>query len=277
MEVFSRSNPYRGPVKGVVLDWAGTTVDYGCIGPLAAFVEVFRHNWVEVTIEEARAPMGLAREDHLRAMCRAESVARKWEDVHGSPPSETDIGNMVQAVEAHLAYTIAQHADLIPGVIEAVEAFRRQGIRIGSSTGDTSLMMSMLVQAAEENGYRPDCIVCASDVPAGRPFPWMCYQNAINLEVYPMAAMVKIGDTVADIREGLNAGMWTIGLTLTGNELGLSEKEIAAMDPEELRRRLDNIEQRFRNDGVHFVAQGLRDCPAVIRDINELLAGGERP
>lgn len=277
MEIFSRSNPYRGPLKAVVLDWAGTTVDHGCIGPLSVFVEVFRHNWVEVTIEEARAPMGLSKEDHLRAMCRAESVSRKWQDVHGMPIGEEDIQNMYQAVEGLLSYTVAQYSDLIPGVLEAVEAFRRQGMKIGSSTGYDSLMMHALAPAAEEKGYCPDSIVCASDVPGGRPFPWMCYQNAMNLGIYPMAAMVKIGDTVADVQEGLNAGMWTVGLTRTGNELGLSEEEVAALDPQELQRRLKTIGERFREAGAHFVAEGIWDCPSIIREINELLAGGERP
>ncbi len=277
MEVFSHNNPFRGPVRAVVLDWAGTAVDYGCIGPATVLVEIFRQNWVEVTIEEARAPMGLAEKDHLRAMCRTKSIEKKWEDVYGSPPTEMDIDKMVQSVESLMAYTIGQHSDPVPGLIDTVEVLRERGIRIGSSSEYSFSVMQALVSAAETKGYLPDSVVCSSDVPAGRPFPWMCYQNAINLQIYPMHAMVKIGDTLMDIQEGLNAGMWTIGLTGTGNELGLTEAEVAALGPEEVRSRLKGIEERFRSAGAHFVAEGIWACPAIIEKIDSLLSGGERP
>src|SRR5207244_3466452 len=94
---------------------------------------------------------------------------------------------------------------------------------------------------AAQRGYAPDCIVCPDEVPTGRPYPWMCYQNAIRLGVYPMQAMVKIGDSLADIEEGLNAGMWTIGLALSDNMLGLSETEVAALPDDVLDARRQAI------------------------------------
>jgi phosphonoacetaldehyde hydrolase len=105
----------------------------------------------------------------------------------------------------------------------------------------------------------------------------MCYQNAINLQVYPMEAMVKIGDTVSDIHEGLNAGMWTIGVAKTGNELGMTEAEVAALAGPDLRRRLDAIDERFRKAGAHYIAESIEQCPPLIAAINARLARGERP
>jgi phosphonoacetaldehyde hydrolase len=119
--------------------------------------------------------------------------------------------------------------------------------------------------------------VCSSDVPAGRPAPWMCYLNAINLRVYPMEAMVKIGDTVSDIQEGRNAGMWTIGVTKTGNELGLTEVEVAALAPADLRARLEAIGDRLRAAGAHYVAESIQECPEIVDIINDRLVRGERP
>jgi phosphonoacetaldehyde hydrolase len=88
---------------------------------------------------------------------------------------------------------------------------------------------------------------------------------------------VKIGDTVNDIQEGLNAGMWTIGVTKTGNELGLTEAEVAPLAPNDLRRRLDAIEERFRKAGAHYVTESIEWCPAIIEAINARLGRGERP
>lgn len=105
----------------------------------------------------------------------------------------------------------------------------RRGIRVGSTTGYTREMTSALVAAAAQGGFAPDAVVCADEVPEGRPAPRMALEAARRLNAWPMRACVKIGDTVADIAEGRNAGMWSVGLTRTGNELGLSEAEAAAL------------------------------------------------
>ena len=277
MDMVVHSKPYTGRVQAVVLDWSGTAVDYGCIGPVAVFIEVFRNRGVAITTAEARTPMGLMKKDHVRALCGMESVSEKWKRVHGREALEEDVEAMYREVEPLMAAMVADYSDPIPGLIEALAALRDQGIKIGSSTGYTRSMMEALIPAAAQKGYRPDSIVCPSDVPAGRPYPWMCYQNAINLQVHPFAAMVKIGDTVADIHEGLNAGMWTIGVTKTGNELGLSEEEVTALDEEDLRQHIETAENRLRNAGAHFLVEDVGQCPAVIEQINICLARGERP
>lgn len=272
-----RNKAYKGPVLGVVLDWAGTAVDYGCVGPVAVFVDIFRQFHVEVTIREARTFMGLMKKDHIRGMCGLPSVQEQWQKAYGRLPNEEDVEAMFASTEAMMRQTISRHSDPIPGLKETVKGLRERKIKIGSSTGYTSPIMKKLVQAAAKKGYAPDAAVCSSDVPAGRPFPWMCYANAIQMQVYPMEAMVKIGDTVSDIEEGLNAGMWTVGVTKSGNELGLTEEEVAGLDPGELTRKLSSIEQRFTDSGAHYTAEGIWDCLPIIDDINRRLAAGERP
>lgn len=263
---------YRGAVQAVILDWAGTAVDFGCMGPVAVFQEVFRQSGVEVSMGEARAPMGLMKKDHIRAICAMEPVAERWRSVHGTPPGDQDVDELYNRLQPLMVSALRRHCLPVPGLMEAVEAFRGQGLRIGSCTGYTGPMMEVLAAEAATHGYRPDSIVCATDVPAGRPYPWMCYLNAIRLQVYPLEAMVKIGDTVSDIQEGLNAGMWTIGVTRTGNELGLTEEEVGHLEPAELRSRLARIEERFRGAGAHFVAESIADCPPIIDEINRMIA-----
>jgi phosphonoacetaldehyde hydrolase len=277
VDIHVRNGAYKGPIRAIVLDWAGTAVDYGCVGPVAVFIEVFRRRGVEVTTAEARGPMGLMKKDHVRRMCEMDSVAAKWKEVHGRKPDESDVEAMYEDVEPLMVSSVAATAEPVPGLHEALKAFRKVGIKVGSCTGYTTPIMAVLVEEARKRGYTPDSIVCPSDVPAGRPYPWMCYQNAINLQVYPMEAMVKIGDTVNDIHEGLNAGMWTIGVTKTGNELGLTEAEVAPLAPSDLRRRLDVIEERLRKAGAHYVTEGIEWCPAIIEAINARLARGDRP
>lgn len=277
MTLFVRRSSYMGPVQAVVLDWAGTAVDFGSIAPAGVFVEVFDQFDVAVTLGEVRQFMGLAKRDHIRHLCALPAVSIRWRERYGHPPTETDIDQLYAQTEPMMTATVSRYADPIPGLVETVDVLRRQGVKIGSSTGYTSAIMKRLIPAAAQKGFTPDTIVCTSDVPSGRPFPWMCYLNAIRLQAYPLEAMVKIGDTIADIEAGLNAGMWTIGLTQSGNEMGLAQDELSRLSDRERQGRTDAISKRFRETGAHYAIAGVWDLVPVIDDINTRLAHGETP
>lgn len=277
MQTFIRNKTYTDPLQAVVLDWAGTAVDYGSVGPVAVFVQVFADQGVDVSWAEARKPMGLMKRDHIVAMCEDPSVLEKWRFTKGAGPTEADIDVMYHNTERLMVECIARHSDPIPGVLDAVKELREMGLKIGSCTGYTGPMMDVLAPVAAEKGYIPDTIVTSTDVPRGRPFPWMCLQNAINLEVYPMEAMVKVGDSLSDIQEGLNAGMWTIGLTRSGNAMGLTLEEDRAMTEGEMQQRIKAVEETFMRGGAHYTAQTLAEVPALVRVINERLSLGETP
>jgi phosphonoacetaldehyde hydrolase len=274
---FTFERKYRGPVQAVILDWAGTTMDYGCYAPAVVFVEVFKLHGVEISMEEAREPMGAHKLVHIRAISRIPAVARRWREKHGRPCTEDDVEAIFKQFVPLQLDCLADYADLIPGTLDVVGELRRQGIKIGSTTGYTHEMMELLMAQACERGYEPDATVCATDVPAGRPEPWMCLRNAEQLGVYPMEACVKIGDTLPDIDEGLNAGMWTVGLAKSGNELGLNEEEIGALPAEELQARLDLAYRRMAGTGAHYVVDTIADILPVIERIGRQLAAGERP
>src|SRR5690625_426637 len=96
--------------------------------------------------------------------------------------------------------------------METVDKLRERNIKIGSTTGYTRKMMDVAEEHAKHKGYTPDFLVCADEVKRGRPFPYMVFQNMIQLEVFPPAQVVKVGDTTSDIKEGKNAGVWSIGV-----------------------------------------------------------------
>ncbi len=268
---------YCGRVKAVVLDWAGTTVDYGSFAPTAVLLRLFADFGVPITAEQARSPMGLMKRDHLRAIAQIPEIGQAWQERHGRPCVEADIDAMFQVFVPQQIAVLGAYADPIPGVVEACAAFRTRGLKIGSTTGYTRAMMEVLAPEARRRGYAPDVWVSANDVPAGRPTPWMMYQNAMRLDIYPMAAVVKIGDTPADIQEGLNAGAWTIGLAKTGNELGLTQAEVEALSPDTLRSRLEVARQRLELAGAHFVVDALSDSEPVLDEIDRRLSAGEQP
>jgi phosphonoacetaldehyde hydrolase len=273
--LFRRS--YRGALKMVVLDWAGTTVDFGCFAPAGVFSRVFAENGVEISMREAREPMGLHKRDHIRSITQMERVAAAWTAHHGRACTEADVEAMFERFVPLQLDVIADHAELIPEVPVAQAGFRRRQLKIGTTTGYNTQMMEMLAPRAKRQGYEPDFIVCASEVPAGRPAPWMALRNAEKLGVYPLEACVKIGDTPSDIAEGLNAGMWSVGVLLSSNELGMSQEEIRRCPAEELARRKDWARQRLLGAGAHFVIDTLGEVNSVFDEIEKLLKQGERP
>jgi phosphonoacetaldehyde hydrolase len=252
-------------------------MDYGCYAPAVVFIEVFKRKGVPISVEEARAPMGAHKMVHIRKISQLDTVRQRWQTAHGRTPNESDVETMFKEFVPLQLACLAEYADLIPGTLEAVADFRKRGLKIGSTTGYTSDMMKILLAEAKKRGYEPDSTVCASEVPAGRPEPWMCIQNVMSLRVYPFEACVKVDDTLPGIDEGLNAGMWTIGLARTGNELGLNGEEIAKLDPDILASKLERAYSRMHQSGAHYVVDGIWNVPAVLDDISARLSRGERP
>tara|TARA_Y100000589_G_C26649255_1_gene425322 strand:+ start:90 stop:407 length:318 start_codon:yes stop_codon:yes gene_type:complete len=105
----------------------------------------------------------------------------------------------------------------------------------------------------------------------------MALRNAEHLGIYPLEACVKIGDTPSDIAEGLNAGMWSVGVVMSSNELGMSPDEIRRADSSELGRRKEWARGRMLGAGAHFVVDALSDINGVLDEIGERLKRGERP
>lgn len=274
---FQYRRKYNGPVQAVVLDWAGTAVDYGSFAPTAVFLRLFENQGIQITAEDARSGMGLMKKDHLRTILARPAVAEAWAKVHGAPCSEADVDNLFNNFIPMQLSVLIDYAQPIPGLLEVVAELHERGIKIGSTTGYIRSMMDVLGPKAREAGYAPDCIVCPDEVPNGRPYPWMCYTNAMRLGVYPMQALVKVGDTLVDIEEGLNAGMWSVGLSQTGNLLGMREEEINALSKKDLKEANRRVAARLYQAGAHFVIDGIWDLPKVVNTINARLADGEMP
>lgn len=264
-------------IKAVIFDWAGTTVDYGCFAPLAVFIQVFKNRGIELTVEEAREPMGMLKRDHIQTLCRMERVAALWKEKYGRTPDESDVDELYADFEPMLMETLHQYATPVPGAVELAEGLREAGIKIGSTTGYTREMMEVVKAAAKQQGYAPDVLVTPSDTPAGRPYPWMCYQNAILLDVYPMKHMVKVGDTTSDMKEGRNAGMWTVGVIKGSSELGLSLEEVQSMPQDLLEAKMAHTAERLLAAGAHYVIDEIGKLDDVLKKINKQLTHGEQP
>ena len=219
-------------IECVIMDWAGTAIDYGCFAPVSAFIESFRAIGIEVTPEEARRPMGLTKIDHIRALFDMERIGEAFRQKYGRVYGEEDVKGRYAEFQRLLFATLREYTAPISDVIETIDVLRKMGIKIGSTTGYTREMMDVVVPAAAEKGYRTDNCVTSDGLPAGRPYPYMIFENLKKLEVASVGAAVKIGDTVSDIQEGLAAGMLSLGIVEGSSVMGLSEAEYAALSPD---------------------------------------------
>ncbi len=274
---FTWRRQYTGPVGLVAFDWAGTIVDFGCRAPAMAFVELFAREEVAVTIEQARGPMGIGKREHIQALLAMPEIAAAWQERHGAPATVTDVDRLYEAFAPIQVHAALDHARLIPGVLEVQEWLRARDVSIATNSGYFQAVMDALVPAAREQGFEADSNVCATDVSEARPAPWMLVVNMLETGVYPAAAVVKVGDTVPDIEEALNAGAWAVAVIESGNELGLGAEELAATPRPALAARIDAAHDKLARAGAHFVIPTIADLPAVIEQIDERLAHGERP
>jgi phosphonoacetaldehyde hydrolase len=276
-QAYSYRRTYHGPVRGVVLDWAGTILDHGSLAPVVAFLEAFRRERVEITRNEARAFMGTYKKDHIRSLIELPRIRDRWREVHGEIPDESVVERIYEAFTPIQIACLAEHAELIPGCLETAQVLRGRGIRIGSNTGYSAPMMQVVLREASRQGFIADAMVCADDVPQGRPAPWMALENARRLGVYPLESLVKVDDTIPGIEEGLNAGMWSIGVVKTGNELGLTRREVEELAPADLDRRLEEGRLRLARTGAHMVIDSIAELESCIDTIERRLAAGEKP
>jgi phosphonoacetaldehyde hydrolase len=264
-------------LRAVILDWAGTTQDFGSQAPVGAFMEVFARHDVPISVAQARGPMGIYKLDHIRAIAAMPDVAERWLRVHGSACGEDDIQAMYVELVPIQEAVLPRFCDLIPGTLQAMAEIRARGYKVGSTTGYPRSVGEIAARRATEQGYVPDVMVCADEVPAGRPEPWMLLRAMAEMRVFPPNAVVKVGDTEADIAEGINSGTWTVGVTKTGNYVGLTRDELATLPADVRTQLIRDAGERLRQAGAHYLIASIGELPPVLDSIEISLALGERP
>lgn len=270
---------YKGPIKLVVLDWAGVTLDYGCYAPAVVFIEVFKRKGIDISMEQARGPMGRFKRDHIKCILEwYPDVSARWKEKYGREWTDEDVGDMFENLFKPLQLeVIRNYSGLIPGTLDTVEWLRGRGIKIGSTTGYFREAAEINLEEAIKQRYKPDATFCSDDVPAGRPSPWMVMRNMMETNVFPPAAVVKVDDTVVGVEEGLNTGTWAVGVSKTGTLVGLNEAEIRDTPTAKLEAMVEAANDKLRRAGAHYVIEEISQLPHVIMEIEERLRRGERP
>ena len=277
---YTFTRKYRGKVRGVVLDWSGTTADAYVMAPAIVFVEVFKSHGVEISMSEARGPMGLRKDLHIKALTEVPAIRERWRDAHGAYPDQGDVDALFKDFVPMQLECLPTYAALLPGVVEMADKLQNEyGIKIGMSTGFTRAMVDVLLEHAKEQQFRPDCTVAGDEVVHGaRPRPFMVYRNLDLLDVHPIQAVVKVDDTTSGVGEGLEAGCWAVGIARYSNYMDINSLvEADALPDDEIQRRVEHTRDLLWKTGAHYVIDEPLELLGVIDEINVRLARGEHP
>ena len=279
MESLINEKRYRGKVQAVILDWSGTTADAYVVAPAVVFVEVFKRQNVEISMAEARGPMGLRKDLHIKALTEVDEIKERWKRIHGKYPDQTDVDKMFEDFVPIQLDCLRQYTGLLPGVSEVVQRLQKQGIKIGSTTGFTRPMVDILEEEAAKQGYRPDASVAGDEVINGaRPSPHMVYKNLDMLNITPIQSVIKVDDTASGVGEAVNAGCWGVGVSRYSNYMDIDAPEDAEKLSEgEIEKRNEKTKSILYNAGAHYIIDSIADIEPVIDDVNKRLSSGERP
>jgi len=270
---------YHGGVKALVLDWSGTLADAYVIAPASVFVEVFKNQGVEISMTEARGPMGLRKDLHIKKLTEEPAIAARWEAVKGSPPRAADVDAMFADFVPLQLDCLRKYSALLPGIKDTMVALQAEGIKIGTSTGFVRSMVDILLEDSIKQGFTPDATVAGDEVLNGaRPNPHMVFKNLDLMNISDVKSVVKCDDTVSGIGEAQNAGCWGVGLVRYSNYMNVNSlEEAASLSEAEIARRMAKTRDILVKAGAHYVIDSLVEIPAVITDINARLARGEKP
>ena len=270
---------YKGKVQAVILDWSGTTADDYVVAPAVVFVEVFKRQKVEISMVEARGPMGLRKDLHIKALTEVDEIKERWKKIHGKYPEQSDVDRMFADFVPLQLDCLRKYTTLLPGVAEVTQRLQKQGIKIGSTTGFVRSMVDILEEDSAKQGYKPDASVAGDEVTNGaRPSPHMVYKNLDMLNITPIQSVVKVDDTTSGIGEAVNAGCWGIGVTRYSNYMDVDTPEDGKkLSEDEIKKRVAKTKDILEKAGAHYILESIADIEPVIEDINKRIARGERP
>jgi len=255
--------------KLVIFDWAGTLIDHGCFAPVLALQSAFETVGLTVSKAQVRSLLGLRTQDLIASLLRIPSVSRSFEGQFARKPDAADVDRLYAAyIPAQLA-SIERCSALIDGAFASFASLREQGIAIATAACDFRAASELVLECARKQGLVPDFAICADDVTAGRPAPFMLHACMQALRVERAREVLVVGDTPLDVLTARNAGCLSTGVAGTGNEVGLTSAEWEELTLPARNAALANAHRTLRDAGADFVIDTLSELPLVIRRIAE--------
>ena len=199
------------PVKLVVFDLAGTTVkDNNDVSK--AFQSALSQYGYAIPLEEINPIMGYEKTEAITRM------------LHTHEPDASKItSHLILDIHRKFVaemidhYSFSDSIETLPHVEETFSALRDMGIQVGINTGFSRDIAEAIVKRLQwREKDLIDHLVGSDEVPQGRPYPYMIERMMKEGDIDEATAVVKVGDTEVDIREGQNTGCRFVIAVTTG-------------------------------------------------------------
>ena len=257
-------------IEAVIFDWAGTTVDYGSLAPVIAFKKAFKNAGIDLSDEDVRKDMGMAKWDHIGKILKLEDVKQQWKKKYSKLPDNDDRKKIYNDFQQSLLRYLKEYTELKSGVLKTFNYLKEYGIKVATTTGYTAEMMKVVKNKAAEDGYTPELVVTSEDVDGlGRPSPAMIQLIMKDFNIDDPKKVIKVGDTLVDIEEGRNAGVKTVGIVEGSSLMGLSQVEFDELDNEEQIAKRNEVKRKFESVDADFVIDSIFDLVQIIEYLNE--------
>lgn len=217
-------------VKLAVFDLAGTTIEDD-----DAVVEALRNALASfgytILNEELRPLMGYRKPAAIAMIL--EKLGATYDD-----DLINEIHNKFEcAMLDHYEYSPLVKA--LPGAEATMLELKERGIRVGLNTGFSRIITEAIINRLQwvDRGLVDDYIA-SDEVVQGRPQPFMIQSLMERAGIDDPKEVIKIGDTEADINEGINAGcLMTVAIT-TG---AFTRKQLEAYNPDYIISHLSEL------------------------------------
>ena len=237
---------------------------------MQAFVSLFEQYGIELSIKDARGPMGLPKWQHIHALGKLPHIAQQWKQNFNRPFTEADTDELYTTFTPMNAASVVNHSRLIPGFLTTLNTLRDQGIKVGTTTGYNREIMNVVLPLVKEQGFIPDNLVCADDLHSSRPSPLGMYKCFLDLNVWPAASVIKVDDTVPGLLEGYNSGCWTVGVIASGNEVGLTHAQWSSLSETEKEQIRTQVSEKLSEGKPNFLIDTVADLPKILNQIDTL-------
>lgn len=201
-------------IRMVIFDMAGTTINEGGI-VYKTLKDALRHHNIFFTEDEFDKFHGISKKQVLQHFIQNSN-------------SEVSVDTAYNWFESNLVknYSSSNNIKVMDGAFDLFTQLRNDNIKVCLNTGyPRNIAEHILDNVGIEIGVHIDDLITSSEVPMGRPAPYMINHLMKKYEIGPNH-VAKVGDTVVDIQEGKNANVKYQISVLTGAD----KREILAKE-----------------------------------------------
>ena len=191
------------PIDLFVFDMAGTTVDDAGDHVASALVAVLEGAGVRVTARDVDPVMGIPKPLAIRELLG---------QARGRTPDAAEVSSVHAEFQAAMVdfYRIDPSVREIPGATTLFRRLRDAGVRVALDTGFDRAIVDAIIDRLDWRDVVDDSIA-SDEVERGRPAPDMIRALMKRAGLTDPSRVAKLGDSVSDIDEGLNAGCGFVG------------------------------------------------------------------